>query len=119
MGDATEGTSTLRSIRVCVTGAEKLPRQIRETFIARHNNDGVVEGYGITECGPVVSAGIPGQPPVGVGIPMPNGTKLLIADIERLTADQVIQAIDQTIMDDESLEIKDRQGVILIQGPGV
>ncbi len=60
----------LRSVRMYISGAEKAPtgmfEQIRE--LGKHIE--IVEGYGITECSPIVTV-TQGEPmPVGVGTPI-------------------------------------------------
>jgi acyl-[acyl-carrier-protein]-phospholipid O-acyltransferase/long-chain-fatty-acid--[acyl-carrier-protein] ligase len=47
-----------RSIRLLITGAEKLPRDLAETFERRFGKT-VYEGYGLTETSPVVSVNLP------------------------------------------------------------
>lgn len=46
----------LESIRIAVTGAEKCPERTYAAIAARCPRAVVVEGYGITECSPIVSA---------------------------------------------------------------
>ncbi len=54
----------LRSLRLVITGAEKLPRDIAEAFEARFGKP-VYEGYGLTETSPVISVNLPDPiPPV-------------------------------------------------------
>ncbi|MFL6584541.1 MAG: AMP-binding protein [Chthoniobacterales bacterium] len=48
----------LRTIRLLVTGAEKLPRDLAATFEQRFGKP-VFEGYGLTETSPVVSVNLP------------------------------------------------------------
>lgn len=48
----------LRSLRLLITGAEKLPNELAEAFEARFGT-GVLQGYGLTETSPVVSANLP------------------------------------------------------------
>lgn len=71
----------LESVRLVITGAEKLPPRLAEAFEQR---TGIrpLEGYGCTECGPVVSVNIPdyeapgfrqrGHKPGSVGRPIPG-----------------------------------------------
>ncbi|RMH31174.1 MAG: MFS transporter [Nitrospirae bacterium] len=57
-----------RSLRVVITGAEKLPDRLAHAFEARF---GVrpVEGYGVTECAPVVSVNCPDHQAAGLNHP--------------------------------------------------
>lgn len=50
------GDAQIRTLRAVISGAEKCPLQLFETIAARWPKMKVVEGYGITECSPVVSA---------------------------------------------------------------
>ncbi|MGV3659716.1 MAG: AMP-binding protein [Prosthecobacter sp.] len=54
----------LTSIKICVTGAEKLPRTVAEAFEARFGKR-VLEGYGLTETSPVSNVNLPDPDPVG------------------------------------------------------
>jgi acyl-[acyl-carrier-protein]-phospholipid O-acyltransferase/long-chain-fatty-acid--[acyl-carrier-protein] ligase len=51
-----------RSVRLTITGAEKLPRSLAEDFEARLSQP-VYEGYGLTETSPVVSVNLPNREP--------------------------------------------------------
>ena len=70
----------LKSIRVCVSGAMKLPRETQERF-ERTTGGRLVEGYGMTEtspathCAPLVGPRKPGA----VGLPL-TGTLARIVD---------------------------------------
>lgn len=46
------------SIKLLVTGAEKLPRELAETFEGKFGKH-VLQGYGLTETAPVVSTNLP------------------------------------------------------------
>ena len=60
------------SVRIAISGADKLQEHIRELYLKKHNLD-VMEGYGTTETSPVVSTNIPGQfKPGSIGKPIPN-----------------------------------------------
>jgi long-chain acyl-CoA synthetase len=70
----------LRSIRVCVSGAMKLPLEVQEQF-ERMTGARLVEGYGLTEtspsthCNPLTGTRKPGS----IGVPLP-GTEVRIVD---------------------------------------
>jgi len=60
------------SLRIALTGADKCPDSLRAGFMEKH---GIVlyEGYGATECSPVISANSPeANCPGSTGKPMPN-----------------------------------------------
>ena len=50
------------SIKLLVTGAEKLPRELAEAFEQKFGKH-VLEGYGLTETAPVVSTNLPDPAP--------------------------------------------------------
>ena len=52
----------LRSLKMIVTGAEKLPGDLLRDFEAKFNIR-VAEGYGMTEASPVVAVNLPDEPP--------------------------------------------------------
>jgi len=52
----------LRSLRLVITGAEKLPLDLAKNFEERFNQK-VFEGYGLTETSPVVSVNLPEPQP--------------------------------------------------------
>ncbi len=56
----------LRSVRLTITGAEKLPRSLADAFAERFGKT-VFEGYGLTETSPVVSVNLPDQEPAAPG----------------------------------------------------
>lgn len=60
------------SLRIALSGADKCPESLRTNFMEKH---GVVlfEGYGATECSPVISANCPeANRPGSVGKPIPG-----------------------------------------------
>ncbi len=70
----------LASVRVAVFGAEKLSANLADRFQLAAPQMEILEGYGITECGPVVSANPPGATKAGsLGLPLP-GTRVQIVD---------------------------------------
>ncbi len=71
----------LQSLRYVVAGAEKTPEEIF-AYVKEHLPQALcLEGYGITECGPIVTLTRPLEARVGVGRPLP-GTELTIIDPE-------------------------------------
>ncbi len=52
----------LQSLRLIITGAEKLPMDLAKSFQERFNQP-VLEGYGLTETSPVVSVNLPEPKP--------------------------------------------------------
>jgi acyl-[acyl-carrier-protein]-phospholipid O-acyltransferase / long-chain-fatty-acid--[acyl-carrier-protein] ligase len=60
------------SLRIALTGADKCPDALREGFKSKHNIT-VYEGYGATECSPVISTNTPDfNRPGSVGKPIPG-----------------------------------------------
>jgi acyl-[acyl-carrier-protein]-phospholipid O-acyltransferase/long-chain-fatty-acid--[acyl-carrier-protein] ligase len=53
----------LRSVRLIVTGAEKLPTELADAFHARFGKE-VMQGYGLTETSPAASFNLPDPPGV-------------------------------------------------------
>jgi long-chain-fatty-acid--[acyl-carrier-protein] ligase len=74
----------LDSIRVCFTGAEKAPQTLITNLYKINPNAKLVEGYGITECSPVLSAQrFRDENRVGVGKAL-NKIELIVVDREDL-----------------------------------
>lgn len=60
----------LESLRLLVTGAEKAPQELFD--ILKVKGKILLEGYGISECSPVVTLDREGEPHKGVGKPVPG-----------------------------------------------
>lgn len=71
----------LNSIRACISGAAPLPVEVQETF-EKLTKGRLVEGYGLTEAGPVTHANsVSGPRKVGsIGVPLP-GTEARIVHL--------------------------------------
>jgi long-chain-fatty-acid--[acyl-carrier-protein] ligase len=68
----------LKTIRWIVSGAESAPRELF-TAAQEHNlKDKISQGYGITECSPVISICCPDDPKVGVGKAAPGIEVIII-----------------------------------------
>ncbi|HEV3409413.1 MAG TPA: AMP-binding protein [Chthoniobacterales bacterium] len=57
----------LESLRLVITGAEKLPRELAQAFAERFGKP-VYEGYGLTETSPVISVNLPDPVPPVAGV---------------------------------------------------
>jgi long-chain-fatty-acid--[acyl-carrier-protein] ligase len=73
------GPMQLKSLRYVVGGAEKVPDELF-AYMEKRGGD-MLEGYGITECSPVVTLIRPKAPRKGVGKPLP-GIELCIISPE-------------------------------------
>ncbi len=69
----------LKGIRLAVAGAEKVPDELFQYM--EKNGSILLEGYGITECSPIVTLTPLGKPREGVGSPIP-GVELCIIHSE-------------------------------------
>lgn len=70
----------LASLRYLVTGAEKCPASIFDLATELAPQASIFEGYGITECSPVISANSPGKTKRGsIGQPL-DGLQIRIVD---------------------------------------
>lgn len=69
----------LQSLHLCATGAEKAPKELFD-MVKVLRNGLIIEGYGITECSPVLTFNLVGKPPVGVGKPF-KSVSLLVVDL--------------------------------------
>lgn len=65
----------LKSVRLIVSGAEKAPKELFEH--AKRFGKKMIEGYGITECSPIVSINEEGDASKGVGSPV-SSVKLCV-----------------------------------------
>ena len=65
----------LRSLRLVITGAEKLPLDLAKAYEERFNQR-VFEGYGLTETSPVVSVNLPEPQPIKPGAEVQPSSRL-------------------------------------------
>ena len=92
----------LDSLRWVVSGAEKCPDTLFDLVQSRWPRLTVIEGYGITECSPVVSANEERNPQRGtIGKPLPSVETVLV-DVE--TGERVGE---------------ERPGMLLVRGPSI
>jgi acyl-[acyl-carrier-protein]-phospholipid O-acyltransferase/long-chain-fatty-acid--[acyl-carrier-protein] ligase len=84
-----------KSLRIALTGADKCPDALRDGFLEKH---GIVvyEGYGATECSPVISTNTPEyNRPGSVGKPIP-GLRVRIENYE--TGEECPLGVDGRIL---------------------
>jgi len=91
----------LKTLRLCVTGAEKAPPELFQMINKLENKVTILEGYGITECSPILTMNNIDRPLKGVGQPV-DSVELLIVHPET----NVVLA-------------KGNQGHILARGPNI
>ncbi|MBI5272795.1 MAG: AMP-binding protein [Chlamydiia bacterium] len=91
----------LKTVRMFVTGAEKTPQELYARVKNLHTDAQLIEGYGITECAPILSLTRFDAPPKGVG--------QLIPGIELCTIHPETQ----------KLLAEGQEGEICVRGPNV
>lgn len=91
----------LQTVRLFIAGAEKTPQDLFEAVAELGPGKQLLEGYGITECSPVLACSRPGRAQRGVGHPLPN-VEIRILDLDT----QVPLSQDQ-------------EGLIVVRGPNV
>lgn len=94
--------SELDSLRAVITGAEKCPDAIFDMIRRQWPAMKVIEGYGITECSPVVSANEEMNPQPGtIGKPLPS-VEVALVDV------------------DTGVRVEGRRpGMLLVRGPSI
>ena len=81
--DRAKGTDHLASLRCAFVGAEKCQDHTYRAFAAQCPQAALCEGYGVTECSPVVSVNRPGDMVGGtIGHAMPSVTLALVREEE-------------------------------------
>ncbi|MCP9462945.1 MAG: AMP-binding protein, partial [Nitrospira sp.] len=98
------------SLRVVLTGAEKLPLRLVDAFQAKFGIT-PVEGYGVTECSPVISANCPDYRAAGF---------YQVAS-RRGTVGQPLPGVSVRIVDPDTWELLSpgQPGLLLVKGPNV
>lgn len=91
----------LSKLRLCVTGAEKAPPDLFIQVEKTGAGHDLIEGYGITECSPVLTFNRPNTPHKGVGKPLRN--------------------VEVIIVHPETMDVlpNETQGLILARGPNI
>lgn len=68
-----------KTVRLVGVGGEKAPKELFDLFAVRSPHTCVIEGYGITECSPLVSLTRAGEKVVGVGKAIPGMTVMIVS----------------------------------------
>lgn len=103
--DRAQGTEDLATLRCAFVGAEKCQDHIYRAFAAQCPQAALCEGYGITECSPVVSVNRPGNVVSGtIGHAMPSVQLALVREEDGVIRGRV--EAGQT-------------GMLLVRGPSI
>ncbi|MDB6078129.1 MAG: AMP-dependent synthetase and ligase, partial [Akkermansiaceae bacterium] len=102
----------LRSLRLVVTGAEKLPTNLADAFAAKF---GITpqEGYGLTETSPASNVNLPDPAPTGDAIVIPSSRP---GSVGQMLPGIAVRMTDPAT---EKPVAADRQGVIWMKGANV
>jgi acyl-[acyl-carrier-protein]-phospholipid O-acyltransferase/long-chain-fatty-acid--[acyl-carrier-protein] ligase len=98
------------SLRVVLTGAEKLPARLAQAFEDRFGIE-PIEGYGVTECAPVIAVNCPDFRAAGYFQPASR----------RGTVGQPLPGVSVQIVDPDNFASlpPDTPGMLLVKGPNV
>ena len=103
----------LGSLKLVVTGAEKLPASVAEAFESKFGQP-VLEGYGLTETSPVTNVNLPAPPSDSTGlIPLPSHRP---GSVGQLMPGLAIRITDP---EDDSARPLDQQGMIWFKGANI
>ena len=97
------GVGQMQSLRWAVTGGEKCPRRTYDALAAQCPETLVIEGYGVTECSPLVSVNDPEAPKPG-------------------TIGKLLGSLDYAIVDPDTGRQRvapGKVGMLLVRGPSV
>ena len=105
MLEKARGSRDLDSLRLAFAGAEKCPESVYAAFAAQCPGAALCEGYGVTECSPVVSVNRPGNAVAG-------------------TIGQLLPSIDAAVVSEEdglpvSRAAAGEMGMLLVRGPSI
>jgi len=103
----------LRSLRLLITGAEKLPDELANAFQARFGKE-VLQGYGLTETSPVASVNLPTLKPTTPGQPVQPSHRLG-------STGKLLPGIAAEIRDPDTDEKKSlhETGMLWLRGPNI
>ena len=103
--DRAAGTENLASLRCAFVGAEKCPEHVYRAFAVQCPQAALCEGYGVTECSPVVSVNRPGNMAYGtIGHAMPSVTLALVREEDGVIRERIDTG---------------QTGMLLVRGPSI
>ncbi len=99
---STAKVNDLDSLRIAILGAEKCPEKVFNSAIVNIPGIKVAEGYGITECSPVVSVNDLDQPVLG-------------------SIGKILPSINYLVVNPDSYEevVQGEKGLLLVSGPSI
>jgi long-chain-fatty-acid--[acyl-carrier-protein] ligase len=98
----------LKSLRLIFVGAEKCPQELEKKSQTLVPGARLLEGYGITECAPVISVNPPAAPRPGtVGKPLSNQ---VVCVVKMEDADAAVLGMEMP---------RNERGMLLVSGPNV
>ncbi|MEO0415185.1 MAG: AMP-binding protein, partial [Verrucomicrobiota bacterium] len=101
------------SVRLVVTGAEKLPKKVAESFLKKFDVP-VLEGYGLTETSPVTNVNLPDEySPSSTGPALPNGR---LGSVGLFIPGMAVRITDPETFEPLPLH---ESGMIWLKGPNV
>jgi len=117
--DHAELRSALEGVRICTSGGAPLPPAWHTAFREATGTE-VLEGYGLSEAGPVVTSNQPGSSkPGSVGRPLP-GVELRLVDAEGLPlADRPVEELEEGDPSDDFSDTGDDTGLVSVRGPNL
>lgn len=93
----------LASLRLAFTGAEKCPAHVYEALAEEYPKAIMCEGYGVTECAPLISVNHPDQPVAG-------------------SIGKVLESMEYVLVDPEAKDVEvelGHKGMLLVRGDNV
>lgn len=101
------------SVRLCLSGAEKLPAELRQSVQANFGFP-ILEGYGLTETSPVISVNLP-NPDIGLGASSPQSGH------QPGTVGRIVPGIAVRLLDPETGHDLDlhQSGILAVRGANV
>ncbi|MDL2307325.1 AMP-binding protein, partial [Desulfovibrio sp. OttesenSCG-928-C06] len=113
--ERSRNTENLSSLRFAFAGAEKCPAHVYRAFARQCTQAALCEGYGITECSPVVAVNRPGDAVEGtIGHALPSVETALV-----LEEDGVIKGPAVIGKKGSSGEAPGETGMLLVRGPSI
>lgn len=96
-------TGQLSSLRLAFTGAEKCPVHVYEAMATEYPDAIMCEGYGVTECAPLISVNHPENPVAG-------------------SIGKVLESMEYVLVDPETKDVevaRGEKGMLLVRGSNV